>query len=65
VKAWHHGATHKDIPEPDKVWWADLDFAPRCVWNVSDDGTITRIPLARTPNWKVSNPDDVKSEWWV
>ena len=62
---WHKGADHKDIPEPEKVWWADLDFAPRSVWSVSADGKITRIPLARTPNWKVSNPDDVKSEWWV
>lgn len=65
VTAWTKGADHKDIPEPEKVWWADLDFAPRSVWSVSQDGGITRIPLARTPNWKVSNPDDVKSEWWV
>ena len=62
---WKKGATHKDIPEPEKVWWTDLTFAPRCVWSVAKDGAITRIPLARTPNWKVSNPDDVKSEWWV
>ena len=65
VTAWKRGATHKDIPNPEKVWWADLDFAPRSVWSVSREGQITRIPLARTPNWKVSNPDDVKSEWWV
>jgi hypothetical protein len=25
---------------------------------------MVRIPLARTPNWKVSDPDDIKSEWW-
>ena len=65
VRNWTKGATHKDIPEPEKVWCADLDFAPRSVWNVGKDGAITRIPLARTPNWKVSNPDDVKKEWWV
>jgi hypothetical protein len=65
VTVWHKGAMHKNIPEPEKVWWSDLDFAPRCVWSVGSDGGITRIPLARTPNWKVSNPDDVKSEWWV
>jgi len=65
VTGWTKGAGHKDIPEPEKVWWADLDFVPRSVWSVSKDGRITRIPLARTPNWKVSNPDDVKSEWWV
>ena len=62
---WKKGATHQDIPEPEKVWWIDLDFAPRCVWSVRTNGEIIRIPLARTPNWKVSNPDDVKSEWWV
>ncbi len=65
VTRWTKGARHKDIPEPERVWWADLDFAPRSVWSVGTDGGITRIPLARTPNWKVSNPDDVKSEWWV
>lgn len=65
VNSWTKGATNKDIPEPERVWWADLDFAPRSIWSVSNEGAITRIPLARTPNWKVSNPDDVKSEWWV
>jgi hypothetical protein len=65
VKNWTQGANRKDMPEPEKVWWADLDFAPRAVWSVDKGGGITRIPLARTPNWKVSNPDDVKSEWWV
>ncbi len=65
VKQWIKGAARKDIPESEKVWWADLDFAPRCVWSVGKDGAVTRIPLARTPNWRVSNPDDVKSEWWV
>lgn len=65
VTKWTKGADHKDIPEPEKVWFADLNFSPRSVWTVARDGKITRIPLARTPNWKVSNPDDVKSEWWV
>ena len=65
VTTWKKGALHKDIPERDRVWWADLDFTPRSIWSVSKDAKIMRIPLARTPNWKVSNPDDVKSEWWV
>ncbi|MCX7003933.1 MAG: LamG domain-containing protein, partial [bacterium] len=39
-------------------------FAPRRLWLV--EGTnITRIPLARTPNWNVSDPNDVKSQWWT
>jgi hypothetical protein len=65
VTGWTKGATRKDIPEPEKVWWADLTFAPRSVWLVRKEGDFVRIPLARTPNWKRSNPDDVKSEWWT
>src|ERR1041385_7127501 len=47
VRNWTKGAAHKDIPEPEKVWCADLDFAPRSVWSVGKDGAITRIPLDR------------------
>ncbi len=65
VGGWKPGTDHKDIPEPGKVWVADLDFAPRSVWLIRKEGDAFRIPLARTPNWKRSNPDDVKSEWWV
>lgn len=65
ITGWKRGATHQDIPEPEKVWWADVDFAPRSVWLVLKEGNFRRIPLARTPNWKRSNPDDVKSEWWA
>jgi hypothetical protein len=65
IATWTKGATQKDIPEPDKVWFADLDFAPRSIWLVRKEGDYFRIPLARVPNWKRSNPDDVKSEWWV
>jgi hypothetical protein len=64
VIAWKKGADRADIPEPAKVWYADLDFAPRCVWRVEKDGNVVRIPLARTPNWNVSDEDDVKSQWW-
>lgn len=64
VSGWENGADHADIPQKEEVWHADLDFAPRSVWMVEDD-KITRIPLARTPNWTVSDPDDVKSEWWA
>jgi hypothetical protein len=65
ITGWKKGTTHKDIPEPEKVWWADLNFTPRSVWLVRKEGDFFRVPLARTPNWKRSNPDDVKSEWWV
>ena len=64
VTGWQSLLDHPDIPKAERVYYADLDFAPRNVWLVADDGAVTRIPLARTPNWKVSDPDDVKSEWW-
>ena len=60
---WTKGADNANIPEPGKVWYKDLDFAPRTLWMVKNN-EITRIPLARMPNWKVSDPEDVKSEWW-
>ena len=63
VSGWRRGA-HSKMPQPDKVWHADLDFAPRNVWMVRGDGKVVRIPLARTPNWQISDPDDIKSEWF-
>ncbi len=63
VTGWRRGA-HPKMPEPDKVWNVDLDFAPRNVWLVRGDGSVVRIPLARTPNWQPSDPDDIKSEWF-
>jgi len=65
VKGWKQGADHSDIPDAAKVWWVDLDFAPRCVWMVQPDGEVVRITLARTPNWEITNPDDIRNEWWT
>lgn len=60
---WKKGADHPDIPDATNVWSRDLDFAPRTLWMLQ--GTeIIRIPIARMPNWKVKDPEDVKSEWW-
>lgn len=65
VTGWKKGAEHPQIPEPEKVWQVDLDWAPRNVWMVGKDGAVTRLALARTPNWNISDPDDIKSEWWT
>lgn len=65
VSGWKKGADNALIPEPEKVWYVDLDWAPRNVWMVGEDGAVTRIPLARTPHWQITNPDDIKSEWWT
>ncbi len=63
-EGWQRGAEHPDIPEPEQIWWQDLDFLPRNVWMVDENDAIVRLPLARMPNWTVSDPHDVKSEWW-
>ena len=65
VQGWKQGADNKLIPEPEKVWYVDLDWAPRNVWMAGKDGVVTRITLARTPNWQITDPDDIKSEWWT
>ena len=65
VSGWKPGADSSLIPEPEKVWYVDLDWAPRNVWMESKEGAVTRIPLARTPNWNITHPDDIKSEWWT
>lgn len=65
VKGWKQGADNALIPDPEKVWFVDLDWAPRTVWMLDETGTTTRIALARTPNWTITDPEDIKSEWWT
>ena len=65
VTGWKNGAEGRLMPEPEKVWHVDLDWAPRNVWVVGKDGAVTRIPLARTPNWTITDPDDIQSQWWT
>ncbi len=62
--SWTQGADHERIPEPERVWAIDLDFAPRTLWMVDGD-TVTRIALARDPNWTESDPQDPMSEWYT
>ena len=65
VTGWKKGADNNLIPEPEKVWYVDLNWAPRNVWMVGKDGAVRRIALARAPNWKISDLDDIQSEWWT
>ncbi|MBT3379091.1 MAG: hypothetical protein HN742_28120 [Lentisphaerae bacterium] len=59
--------TGPGIPESgrSRTWYVDLDkdVVPRLLWEVRE-GQVTRIPIARSPNWSVSNPDDPRGEWW-
>ncbi len=65
VKDWKKVADNNSIPEPEKVWYADLDWSPRHVWVIGQDGAVTRLALARTPNWTITDPDDIQSGWWT
>ncbi len=65
VTGWKPGADNPLIPEPEKVWYADLNWAPRNVWRVGQEGAVTRLALARSPNWTITDPDDLQSEWWT
>jgi hypothetical protein len=65
VTGWKQGATNNLLPEPEKVWYVDLNWAPRNVWMFGKDSAVTRIALARTPNWNITDQDDIKSEWWT
>jgi hypothetical protein len=65
VTGWKKGAANPLIPEPEKVWFVDLNWAPRIVWMVGKDGAVTRIALARTPNWTITDADDIQSQWWT
>ncbi len=63
VTGWQKGG-HPAMPEADKVWHADLPFATRMVCITARDSSIIRLKLARTPNWEVSDPDDMLAECW-
>lgn len=47
-----------------KVWCKSvkMEDEPRLLWEVNHS-VVTRIPIARTPNWTSINPDDPRSEW--
>ncbi len=48
-----------------QTWYVDTDkqLVPSMLWEIHEDQAI-RIPIARTPNWKMTDPDDPRSEWW-
>lgn len=54
------------MPEPQKVWYVDIgtDFTPRGLWETGGDEP-TRIPIAREPDWTITNPDDPQLNWFV
>jgi concanavalin A-like lectin/glucanase superfamily protein len=54
------------IPQPEKVWYRDMatDQPPWALWETRGEDVI-RIPIARAPNWTITNPDDPQKDWWT
>ena len=57
----------RKLPENSrtKVWCkkVKVEHEPQLLWEVGVSG-ITRIPLARSPNWEISDSDDPRSQWF-
>jgi hypothetical protein len=49
-----------------KVWMTKLPAGqqPMLLWVVNGKGVPRRLPIAREPNWRVSDPYRLGSEWW-
>ena len=58
VTEWTRGSSHPDIPDGERTWTAELDFAPRALWMVADDGAITRIHLEEDAGKLVHREED-------
>jgi len=72
-----NATTAPKIPNPDKVYYIDIDntpyldavnddkYFPRMLCQTDANGNvITRIPLARSPNWTITERNDPLSNWW-
>ena len=57
----------RNLPENSrtKVWCMEVkvEHKPQLLWEVGVSG-ITRIPLARSPNWEISDSNDPRSQWF-
>jgi hypothetical protein len=49
-----------------RVWKTALPKGsqPMLLWITGTDGSPRRLPIAREPNWGVSDPYRIGSEWW-
>lgn len=67
--SWKRYKEENGLPFPKssegKIWFVDLEkkFKPKLLWVVNGD-KITRIPIAREPDWTPTNTNDPKTEWW-
>ncbi len=62
---WKKGGSPKDMPEPEKVWVADVKGMKEITSLFIGGNKPVRVALARDPNWTDRNKDDVMAEWGV
>ncbi len=65
VTGWKKGADNAPFPSRKRSG-TSTSTGRRATsgWSAAD-GAVTRLALARTPNWQITDPDDIKSEWWT
>ncbi len=57
--------TAPGIPDPKKVWMRDVSQKQvDCLWEIRD-GEIIRIPIARDPNWTITDEDNPMEHWYA
>ncbi|HBE04730.1 MAG TPA: hypothetical protein DC049_19960, partial [Spirochaetia bacterium] len=63
---WKPAAAHIsfNLTGKEKIWYTEIgtNKTPRSVWEIRS-GRVMRVPIARFPNWRYSNPDDFRAEW--
>ena len=65
ITGFQQGQAPKGVPNKNIVWSAAVNFLPRSIWIVDENNTITRLALARLPNWRSTDRDDIKKDWWT
>jgi len=55
--------TAPDIPEPEKVWYMDIDLPETKMVCELDGDQIRQLHVARSPNYR-HTPDDPLRTWW-
>ena len=65
---WRKASDHSPsmLPDASKVWCMDIQegWIPNRLF-LLNNGKVTALHIARTPNWKWSTPDNYRSEWFV
>ena len=65
ITGFQTGQAPKGAPNKQAVLTKALDFLPRNVWVITKENKVIRLALARLPNWRSTDRDDIKKDWWT